>query len=129
MIAALFILAAAPVAAVNPVLKAEDAYAAAVIAHDRAALERLLAPDLAYAHATGMDQDKAAYIDRTVAPGGIAGVSFRQRTVHVAGALAYVHGVVVYDMGGPRAARYTSVWRKDGGHWRLALWQNTALKD
>lgn len=123
MIAALLLMAA------SPVLSAEDAYARAVVAHDRAALERVLAPDLTYAHASGLDQDRAAYIAGTVAPGGIAGISFRERNVHVAGTLAYVHGVVVFDMGQPRAARYTSLWRRARGRWQLVLWQNTALKD
>lgn len=112
-----------------PVQRAEDAYAHAVVAHDRAALEHLLASDLTYAHASGLDQDRTAYIASTIAPGGIAGMTYRSKTIHVAGRIAYVHGVVVFDVGQPRVARYTSVWRRDAGQWRLVVWQNTPLPD
>jgi ketosteroid isomerase-like protein len=133
MMAALPPAAPGPVAQA-PVVRAQDAYARAVTAHDRAALEAVLAPDLTYAHASGLEQDHAAYVAAALAPGGVVGIHFRDRAVHVAGPVAYVHGVVVYDVmidgqPQPRAARYTAIWRRVGGRWRLALWQNTALKD
>lgn len=126
-IAAPVLMAAAP--AGSPVLVTEDAYAHAVVAHDRSALEPLLAPDLIYAHASGLAQNRDAYIEGVLQPGGIRGITFRSRTVHLAGSFAYIHGVVVYDMGQPRVARYTSLWRRIDGHWRLVLWQNTPLPD
>ncbi|WP_206243914.1 nuclear transport factor 2 family protein [Novosphingobium terrae] len=132
IVSVLALIATPALAKPNPiqaVRHAEDAYAKAVVAHDRAALEPLLARDLAYAHASGQEQDRAAYLAGALTPGGIKGITFRQRVVHAAGGIAYTHGVVIYDMGEPRAARYTAIWRRESGHWRLAVWQNTALKD
>ena len=113
------------------VLTAEDAYAKAVVARDRAGLVAALADRFVYIHANGLAQDHDDYLRGAAAglPAQIAGIAFAERHVEIDDHTAYVHGVVVYKVGQNRRARYISIWRRAGDRWQLAVWQNTAWPD
>ena len=57
-----FALAQSP--AESEVRKAEDSWAAAVKAVDRAALANIMSDDLVYTHSTGVSESKTQYLDK-----------------------------------------------------------------
>ncbi len=115
------------------VLAAHDKRIAATIAGDVAAVAAMMTDDLTYTHSSGVEESKAEFLDglkngkyvyREITP--------RDRRVRVHGDAAIVSGPchVVIEPGGKRTEidlYFTELYVKEGGQWRMALWQSTRL--
>ena len=115
------------------VLAAHDKRIAATVAGDFAALAAMMTDDLTYTHSSGVEESKAEllealkngkYVYREIAP--------RRRRVRVHGDAAVVSGPchVVIEPGGKRTEidlYFTELYVKEGGAWKMALWQSTRL--
>ena len=126
------VLAQAPDAK-QEILKAEDAWIAAIKAQDRAALDRMLAADLVYTHATGPVDTKAQYIS-SITSGNqkYASVERKDINLRVYGDAAVVTAnmrMTGATKGEPfdNRVRMLHVWIKQKGAWRLVAHQTTKI--
>lgn len=115
----------------HPVLQAERARAAAVVARDLPRLQALLHAELRYTHAPGTTHDQTGYL------GYVAdGPRFDEVTLTPDRVLDLGAGVVVtgrlflrFQRGDepPQQARswVTAVWLRAGDAWQLAVFQST----
>jgi ketosteroid isomerase-like protein len=115
------------------VAAAHDRRIAATIAADLAGLGAMMADDMTYTHSNGVTETKAEFLDglktgrylyREIVP--------RDRRIRVHGDAAVVSGPchVVIEPGGKRTELdlyFTELYVKQGGQWRMALWQATRL--
>jgi len=115
------------------ILAAHDKRIALTIAGDLAALSAMMTDDLTYTHSNGVEESKAEFLDglkngkyvyREITPRG--------RKVRVHGDAAIVSGPchVVIEPGGKQTELdlyFTELYVKEGGQWRMALWQSTRL--
>jgi uncharacterized protein (TIGR02246 family) len=115
------------------VLAAHDRRIAATIAADLVGLAAMMTDDLTYTHSSGVTETKAEFLDalktgkyvyREITP--------RDRKARVHGEAAIVSGPchVVIEPGGKRTEielYFTELYVKEGGRWRMALWQSTRL--
>jgi len=115
------------------VLAAHDKRIAFTIAGDLAGLAAMMTDDLTYTHSSGVEESKAVFLEalktgkyvyREITP--------RDRRVRVHGDAAVVSGPchVVIEPSGKRAELdlyFTELYVKEGGQWRMALWQSTRL--
>ena len=115
------------------VAAAHDRRIAATVAADLAGLAAMMTDDLTYTHSSGVTETKAELLDalktgkyvyREITPRG--------RKVRVHGEAAIVSGPchVVIEPGGKRTEidlYFTELYVKEGGRWRMALWQSTRL--
>jgi ketosteroid isomerase-like protein len=117
----------------QPVLTAEKAWAAAVVAKDYTKLESMLTPDLIYAHSTGIIDDKTQYLTKMKTGKQMyAGIEHTSTTVRLHGDSAIAHSKV--RMHGTNATgpfddklMMIHVWVKSKGKWLLAGHQTTRL--
>jgi len=112
---------------------AAKAYDQAQMKSDKAALERLLAPDYRLFNSGGEVQDKASFIADSVAP------DFHMNPFHVEepleqvmGDTALLGGVATLSGtsgGRPFTARlrFMDVWARRGGHWVVVFTQATRV--
>jgi ketosteroid isomerase-like protein len=124
---------AAPAKPADEVRQAEDKWIAAIKATDRAALERILAADLVYTHATGLVEDKAQYI-AAVTSGNqkYASVTYENPLIRVYGATAVMTTkarMTGSTKGTPfdNHLRLLHVWVNQAGTWVLVAHQTTRL--
>jgi ketosteroid isomerase-like protein len=115
------------------VLAAEDRRFAATVAADIPTLDRMLTDDMTYTHSNARVDTKAellaklgdgTYDYKSIAP--------EERTVRLYGDAAAVAGVahVLVHAGGRDVdvrLRYTELYVKQDGAWRLALWHSTRV--
>jgi ketosteroid isomerase-like protein len=115
------------------VLAAHDKRIALTLAGDLAGLGAMMTDDLTYTHSSGVEETKAEFLEglksgkylyREITP--------RDRKVRVHGDAAVVSGPahVVIEPGGKRTELelyFTELYVKEGGQWRMALWQSTRL--
>jgi ketosteroid isomerase-like protein len=115
------------------VAAAQDRRFAATIRADVAALGAMMTDDLTYTHSGGVTETKAEFLDgvktgkyayREIVP--------RDRKIRVHGEAAIVSGPchIVVEPGGRRTEidlYFTELYVKEGGQWRMALWQATRL--
>jgi len=124
-------VATPPVPDDHPVLRAERARAAAVVARDLDRVAALLDDDLRYTHAPGTTQDRAAYLQYLA-----SGPRFEQVLLTPQRLLDLGGGVVLtgrlqlrFQRDGEPAQEarswVTAVWRRDGEAWRLVVFQST----
>jgi ketosteroid isomerase-like protein len=123
----------APAAAEKAVIAAHDARLAATIRGDVAALSAMMTDDLTYTHSSALTETKAElleglksgkYVYREITP--------KDRRVRVHGDAAIVSGPahIVIEPGGQRTEidlYFTEIYVKEGGRWKMALWQSTRL--
>lgn len=123
----------AAAAAEKAVVAAHDARLAATIKGDVAALSAMMTDDLTYTHSSALTETKAEllaglksgkYVYREITP--------KDRRVRVHGDAAIVSGPahIVIEPGGQRTEidlYFTEVYVKEGGRWKMALWQSTKL--
>ncbi len=113
--------------------KAEKAWAVAVTAGDNAALERMLADQLIYAHASGAVETKDEYLKRLRAGAQkYDTVDHQTMTVRMYGEAAVVHANMrMVGTSNQRAfddrVMMLHLWVKQGPAWRLAAHQTTRL--
>lgn len=106
---------------------------AAMIAKDRATLERLLSADLVYTHSNALVDSKKSYID------GVVSLKFDYRKVDTSEVSQQVYGDTVITTG--RAVielaaagktrvlnnRFVHVWAKGPAGWQFVAWQSTPI--
>ena len=129
-----FLLLAAGAWGADPaegVRAASAGWRAAAIRQDAAALERYLADDLVYAHASGHSQNKAEYI-AAVTAGPSHYESFRDSETKIAvyGKTAVLQGFVDVKPAGRESYRVRTleVYVENRGQWQMAAHQSTRLR-
>jgi hypothetical protein len=120
-------------AAKDEVLQREDARIAAMIKPDPAALEELLADDLSYVHSSGVVDTKQEFVE-SVRSGRLKYKSFEREGLasRFYGDVAVLTGranVMVLSSGAELdvRVRFTEVWVKRDGKWRMAAWHSTRV--
>jgi ketosteroid isomerase-like protein len=113
------------------VLAAEDAYVAAEVSRDEAALRRLVDEKFVYNSAGGVTSGKEELI-RNILGLNMTGQTISERSVVLEGGMAVILGtaeLVFQDPGQPpriSRLRYTSVWVKRDEGWRMFALQMQA---
>ncbi len=118
----------------DEIRKAEKAWAAAVVAGDQAALDRILAGQLIYAHSTGVIETKSEYAGRLRAGRQkYEAIEHEKLEVRMYGGAAVAHAHV--RMRGRSDARpfndrlmMLHLWVRQDGRWQLAAHQTTKLE-
>ena len=128
----LFVLSAAePTPAVKQaVMEAEKEWTAAVVKSDRAALEKLMSPDLAYTHSSAKTQTKAEFIqDATGGGTKYESIDFENTQLRQYGsAVVVTHNAVIKSVPSGTAHLYiTEVWAQQSGRWQMVSRQATKL--
>ncbi|MBM3813836.1 MAG: nuclear transport factor 2 family protein [Acidimicrobiia bacterium] len=112
---------------------AEKNWAAAVVARDYAALEKVYSDDLIYAHSTGAVENKAEYMKRLRSGVQRYDKIEHQKTVvklHGTTAIAHCHVRMTGSSNGEpfdNKIMMIHLWVKQSGQWRLAAHQTTRL--
>lgn len=114
---------------------AERRRCAAMLANDAAALDALLDPRLSFSHATGLVDDKPAYLAK-MAAGRIDYVAIgwsEERVVTLAPDAALLTGRMTSDVKVEGVAkrldnRVLAAWAHSDGAWRIVAFQSTPLK-
>ena len=127
-------LASGPGAAAGPDVQKLDAERFdAMIRGDALALDRLLADDLVYTHASGKVDSKASFLD-DIKAGQLRYKSFRpeEPKLRVYGDTAVATGLASVEVNNhgqelSMKLRYTDVWVNRGGQWQMVAWQSTRL--
>lgn len=113
---------------------AEQQRCAAMLANDATALDAILDPRLQFAHATGLVDDKQAYLSK-MAGGRIVYVAIdwsEEIVSQLAPDIALLTGRMATDVkveGIDKALknRVMSVWGQTDGRWRLIAFQSTPM--
>ncbi len=115
------------------ILAADARRFAAMIQGDQAALDGLLAGDLTYTHSSGQVETKAQFLE-SLRSGTLRYLSAQpsDQAVRLYGDTAVVTGraeVKVSNQGQEAALslRFTEVWVRSGGAWKLTAWQSTRI--
>jgi ketosteroid isomerase-like protein len=110
---------------------AAQAYDAAQVKSDKAALERLLADDYRLANSSGRIQDKQAFIADQTAPGyRLDPFTVEEPYERVMGEVALLGGAATLtgaDGGKPYSVRlrFLDVWQRRDGRWQVIFTQAT----
>jgi ketosteroid isomerase-like protein len=127
----LFVVPAVAAPADKEVLAAQDTWRQAVMKKDRALFDKVLHPELSYAHSSGAIETKAQAIDHVV-KGHVdyVAVNFADTKVKVLGNTAFVTGKVDYHQKGKDKTTITklfvlSVWVKGAQGWQMIARQAT----
>ena|SRR5437867_2093517 len=119
---------------IRGILAAEDSRFAAMVGADTAALRHALADELRYIHSSGRIDTKQQYV-ASIASGVLHYHEFaaKERRVRLLG----VRDAVVIGTAHTRVessgqlldadVRYTAVYERMSGHWRLVAWQTTRV--
>jgi ketosteroid isomerase-like protein len=112
------------------VLAAEQAYVDAMIKHDKAALEKLLADDLVYIHSSSKSESKADVI-QVIASGSTTyeSIEFRDTTVRQYGDVVITNhkATIKTKQTGVANLLVTHVWAKNKGGWQFVSRQASRL--
>lgn len=113
------------------VRQVEDRRIKALVDDDVATLEAIFADDLTYTHSSAAVDTKASYI-AALRSGKTKyeSVDRQPSTVRVYGDVAVMTGEALVGLRGRAeklALRYTLVYVKQGGQWRMVAWQSTRL--
>jgi len=127
----LCLLAAGPTAADGQaVMNAENEFKTAVIKADRAALEKILSPDLSYTHSSAKTQTKAEFIqDATGGATKYESIEFENTKLRQYGTTIVVtHDAVIKTVQtGTMKLYVTEVWAQQAGRWQMVSRQATKL--
>jgi hypothetical protein len=129
----LFTTFAAMLGAVEPtdgVKEVASGWRRAVIKQDKAALERLLADDLTYTHASGKTQDKTEYITAiTTGKGTYESFTESDIKIRMYGNSAILTGFVDVKLVGrePYRVRTIEVYIERNGRWQLTAKQSARI--
>jgi hypothetical protein len=113
-----------------PVREVAAGWRKAVIQQDKAALDKLLADDLSYTHASGKTQDKADYVASIVTgPGRYESFQESDTQIRLYGKAAVLTGYVDVKLVGsqPYRVRTIEVYVDNGGRWQLAAKQSARI--
>lgn len=115
------------------VLAADARRIAAMVQGDLKTLEGLLTEDLTYTHSNGQVETRAQFLE------GMRSGTLRYLAVEPSDAVVRVHGetAIVTGRADLRVSaqgreltvpvRFTEVWVKSGGIWKMAAWQSTRI--
>jgi len=112
---------------------AEKAWARSVVKRDLAALDKILADDLIYAHSTGVIETKADYVGKLRSGAQrYDAIEHSSMTIRTYGDAAVVHCHVHMRGVNPKGPfndklMMLHLWVRQGGVWRLAAHQTTKL--
>jgi ketosteroid isomerase-like protein len=112
------------------VLAAEQAFVDAMIKHDKAALETLLADDLIYVHSSSKVETKAEVIQAvTSGSATYESIEFRDTTVRQYGDVVVTthKAAIKTKQSGVASLFVTHVWAKHMGGWQFASRQASRL--
>ena len=112
------------------VLAAEQAYVDAMIKHDKAALEKLLADDLVYIHSSSKNETKAEVIQAvTSGSATYESIDFRDTTVRQYGDVVITNhkATIKTKQTGVANLLVTHVWAKNKGGWQFVSRQASRL--
>jgi hypothetical protein len=111
----------------------EDSRCAAMIHADGDALSRLLDDDLVWTHSSARLDTKASFL-QGLKEGGTRYLTINrsEETIRVHGNLAVITGIADLQAvlkGEQRQLRnrYTNIWVKRDGAWKMVAWQSTAV--
>jgi hypothetical protein len=123
------LLAVAPAQAQSPdeaaVAKAIDALSKAIVAADKASLEKITWPELSYGHSAGKVENQKQFVDALVSKQTvITSIDNPKMSSTVVGDIAISRGTMTYMVAGagaPTKADLTLllIWQKRNGEWRL----------
>jgi hypothetical protein len=126
---ALLLAVVAPAHAQSPdeasVAKAIDALSRAIVAADKASLEKITWPELSYGHSAGKVENQKQFVDALVSKQTvIASIDNPKMSSTVVGDIAISRGTMTYMVAGagaPTKADLTLllIWQKRNGEWRL----------
>ena len=128
------VLAAGPKPA-DEIMDAEKRWAAAVLALDFTALDKVYHDDLIYAHASGIIETKSEYLAKLRSgKQKYTGIEHHSTTVRQNGDAAVAHSIVTMKgtgAGVPFDSRLMMIhtWFKSDGSWRLVAHQTTRLDE
>lgn len=115
------------------VLAADARRFAAMVQGDLTALEGLLTEDLTYTHSTGQVESRTELLE-SLRSGRLRYLAAEpsESAVRLLGETAIVTGradmrVSAQGQGLTLQVRFTEVWVKSGGMWKLAAWQSTRI--
>jgi ketosteroid isomerase-like protein len=121
-------------AAANEVMAAEAARTAALVKSDLAALDRIMADDVTYVHASGKVDTKQSYLD-AIRSGQLHYISWQPKklNVRVQGDAAVITGEYAVRVTDSRAQPdpfdinifILTVYERRGGRWQQIAWQST----
>jgi ketosteroid isomerase-like protein len=113
----------------------EKNWASKVLAADTAALDRMMADDIIYAHASGVIDTKASYLEKLKSKRQVYKTLEHQKKLETRmhGDTAITHGVIRVTGINPAGnfddtVMMIHVWVKRGGEWKLAAHQTTKIK-
>jgi ketosteroid isomerase-like protein len=118
-----------------PVLDAQDRRLALTVAADIPALSAMMTDDLTYTHANAVVESKAEFLDALrTGRYRYRSTTFEDRRVRLHGEAAIVSGTcrVRVVAGGNDVdvrLRFTELYVREGGAWKMALWQSTRVPD
>ena len=110
------------------VLATEDAYVAAEVGRDEAVLRKLVDDRFVYNSSQGTTSGKEELIQRVLKM-SMVGQTLRERSVLLEGNVAFSFGTADLRFASPgkpetmSSLRYTSVWVKRDGQWRMLVLQ------
>src|SRR5688500_15493601 len=102
-----------------------------VVKQDAAALQRFLADDLQYAHAGGLPQNKAQYVQAvTTGPARYESFTFSDEKVVMYGNAAVLTAFVDVKMLGQESFRVRTlqVYTDNNGQWQMSAHQSTRIQ-
>ena len=125
--------ARSPADAAASLRRADAERLAAMVAADRPTLERLLAPELSYAHSSGSVQNRSELLE-ALGAGTLRYTAIRTREVaarafNSTGVVVATADLEVMAGGAPRsiAIGYTATYLRRSGRWQLVAYRSTAL--
>jgi hypothetical protein len=107
------------------VAKAIDALSRAIVAADKASLEKITWPELSYGHSAGKVENQKQFIDALVTKQSvITAIDNAKMSSTVVGDIAISRGTMTYMVAGagaPTKADLTLllIWQKRNGEWKL----------
>ncbi|MFN7120168.1 MAG: nuclear transport factor 2 family protein [Saprospiraceae bacterium] len=129
------LILALPALAQKTILESEDARFRAQMQRDTVALQQLLTDDLLYIHSNALVETKTAFINSISNNKIIYEVVQREGSAQIRtyGKTGISNGIVLakgVNNGTPFdiRIRYTAVYHKQKGAWRLASWQSTRMQ-
>jgi ketosteroid isomerase-like protein len=117
------------------VLAAQDRRLAATLAADVATLGSMMTDDLTYTHSSAVVETKAQFLDALkTGKYRYKSTTFEERGVRLHGDAAIVSGtcrvlVVASGKDVDIRLRFTELYVKEGGTWKMALWQSTKVPE
>lgn len=115
------------------VLAAQDRRVAATIAADLAALEAVTAAELTYTHSNAVVESRAEFFEGLRSGKyRYKSVAFDERSVRVLGDAAVISGACRVQVAAEGRdidvrLRFTEVYAKEAGAWKMLLWQSTRV--